>query len=68
MSAADRLKFLSYALGSTREAIMWYKTLSLHGGDLETADRIDRLARIRRMLLGLMKRPNEGRQKKFDRW
>src|SRR5580700_7232700 len=31
MSAADRVKFLSYALGSVREAIMWYKALRKHG-------------------------------------
>ena len=60
MTAADRSKFLSYALGSAREAITWYRAVRPIGQVDETSTRIDRLARIRRMLIGLLKRPGEG--------
>ena len=68
MTAADRSKFLSYALGSTREAITWYQTTRPEGNSPETSDRIERLSRIRRMLIGLLKRPREGGARTFDRW
>ena len=68
MTAADRAKFLSYALGSVREAITWYRALRPEGGDDPTADRVDRLARMRRMLIGLLKRLGEGGARKFDPW
>jgi four helix bundle protein len=68
MTAADRSKFLSYALGSAREAIIWYRTLRSSGHDDETSDRIERLARIRRMLIGLLKRPREGGARRFEPW
>ena len=68
MTAADRSKFLSYALGSVREAITWYRVLRPTDHDDLTADRIERLARIRRMLIGLLKRPREGGARGFEPW
>jgi four helix bundle protein len=52
---ADRLRFLGYALGSLREAISWYRAATdfLPSG---TADhRLNVIARIRPLLLGLIK-------------
>ncbi len=68
MTTADRTRFLSYSLGSTREAIAWYRTVgvSIQPGGID--DRIDRLARVRRMLLGLLARLKEGGGRKFDSW
>jgi four helix bundle protein len=49
-SIADRLRFYSYALGSTREAIAWYDSLTLELGDL-AAIREETLSQVRRLLL-----------------
>ena len=68
MTSADRAKFLQYALGSTREALAWYRTLRPSDRDGTTADRVERLARIRRMLIGLLKRSAEDGGRKFDPW
>ncbi len=68
MTAADRSRFLSYALGSAREAITWYRVLRPSGSDGLMSERIERLARIRRMLIGLLKRPSEGGTRKFEPW
>jgi four helix bundle protein len=68
MTAADRSKFLSYALGSAREAIAWYQALRLAEHADEISDRIERLARIRRMLIGLLKRASEGGGRRFEPW
>jgi four helix bundle protein len=52
---ADRLRFLDYALGSDRECISWYCT----AGDVIPTDtmndRLILLARIRSLLLGLIR-------------
>ncbi|MFI5233195.1 MAG: four helix bundle protein, partial [Gemmatimonadales bacterium] len=68
MTAADRAKFLSYALGSAREAMSWYRALAPSRTDAQTRDRLTRLSRIRRMLIGLLKRPGESGGRKFDPW
>ena len=68
MSAADRAKFLSYALGSAREAITWYRAVVPPTGDPQIAERIERLARIRRMLIGLLKRSSQSGGRRFDPW
>jgi len=47
---ADRVRFYSYALGSTREAIDWYDTLRFELGDT-TDTRQSILIQIRRLLL-----------------
>ena len=68
MTTADRARFLSYSLGSAREAITWYRLVGVSAecGGLE--DRIERLSRVRRMLLGLLARLKEGGGRKFDPW
>ena len=68
MTAADRARFLSYALGSAREAIMWYRAVAPSPRDPQIADRIERLSRIRRMLIGLLKRPSQSGARRFDPW
>jgi four helix bundle protein len=67
-TAADRSRFFSYALGSTREAIAWYRTVRpthIHPG---VEDRVERLSRIRRMLLGLLGRLRANGAGKFEGW
>jgi four helix bundle protein len=68
MTTADRTRFLSCALGSTREAITWYRTAGVIVGGVALEDRIDRLARVRRMLLGLLARLKQGGGRRFDPW
>jgi four helix bundle protein len=68
LTAPDRAKFLSYALGSAREAMTWYRALAPSSRDPRIADRIERLARVRRMLIGLLKRPSQSGGRKFDPW
>jgi four helix bundle protein len=67
-STADRLRFFSFALGSAREAIAWYQTLRPAAEHVGLDDRIERLARIRRMLLGLLTRLRTNGARKFDSW
>ncbi len=67
-TAADRARFFSYALGSTREAIAWYRTVTPSDDHPGVADRIERLARIRRMLLGLLVKLRASGGGKFDGW
>ncbi|MEA3245155.1 MAG: four helix bundle protein, partial [Gemmatimonadota bacterium] len=52
---AERARFYAYALGSAREASVWYRAVgdALPGEVVE--QRVEVLARIRRLLLGLMK-------------
>jgi four helix bundle protein len=54
-SLADRTRFYGYALGSTRETIAWYDTLTIELGDLVGA-RQDTLIQIRRLLLTMLRR------------
>jgi four helix bundle protein len=49
-SAADRARFYSYALGSTREALAWYNTLRIELGPV-VDERQALLIQIRRLLL-----------------
>jgi four helix bundle protein len=67
-TTADRVRFFSYALGSAREAIAWYQALRPSTADARIDDRITRLARIRRMLLGLLTRLRAKSGRKFDSW
>ena len=67
-STADRLRFFSFALGSAREAIAWYQTLRPAAEHAGVDDRIERLARIRRMLLGLLTLLRTKGARKFDSW
>jgi len=54
-SLADRLRFFGYALGSAREAAVWYETLRGALGGIVT-DRQDTLIQIRRLLLATLRR------------
>ena len=65
---ADRARFLSYALGSVREAIAWYQAIRSAIAPAAVDDRLARLARIRRMLLGLLKRLRRADGKRVDSW
>jgi four helix bundle protein len=47
----DRARFFEYALSSAREAIVWYLAASPMLGPALTAERIARLAQLRRLLL-----------------
>ena len=67
-SAKDRTRFFSYALGSAREAVLWYQVLRPSSDQAVIDDRIERLGRIRRMLLGLLGRLREKKGRKFDKW
>jgi four helix bundle protein len=67
-SRADRLRFFSYALGSAREAITWYQTLRPSMEAEAVTDGVARLARIRRMLLGLLSRIRTKGGRRFDTW
>ena len=56
---ADRIRFLSYALGSTRECVSWYEA-SLGAIDRLTLDsRLTLLERNRALLLGLIRSVRE---------
>lgn len=52
---ADRCRFYSYALGSDREAIAWYDTLTMELGSV-VYDRQAKLIQIRRLLLATLRR------------
>jgi four helix bundle protein len=54
-TVADRTRFYGYALGSTREAIAWYDTLTLELGAV-VDERQGTLIQIRRLLLAMLKR------------
>jgi four helix bundle protein len=68
MTIGDRTKYLGYSLGSTREAMTWYRTIRSEVDPQKIEDRFARLARIRRMLIGLLTRLKEGGGRQFDRW
>ncbi len=55
-TVADRRRFLEYALGSAREAVIWYEHIS----PPELAERIARLTSIRRLLLTMIRSSREG--------
>ena len=50
-AVADRRRFLEYALGSTREAIVWYEASGLRSAP----ERAERLVTIRRLLLTMIR-------------
>ena len=65
---ADRARFFSYSLGSAREAVVWYQAVLPRGNTDPLNDRLDRLARLKRMLLGLLTRIREKSRKPFESW
>jgi four helix bundle protein len=50
---ADRVRFLGYALGSTRECVSWYLAVQGEISDAVIDARLALLARLRAMVLGL---------------
>lgn len=67
-SVVDRMRFLSYSLGSAREAIVWYQRVR-PSADVDCRnDRLVRLQRIRRMLIALLNRLKDRGGRKFDSW
>ena len=67
-STADRVRFFAYALGSARESIAWYQALRPAGEHAGIDERIVRLSRVRRMLLGLLTRLRTKGGREFDSW
>ncbi len=51
-TGADRSRFLSYALGSVREAITWYHALAPHIAAHTLDERLEVLSELRRLVLG----------------
>jgi four helix bundle protein len=54
-SSAERARFYGYALGSAREAIVWYEVKRAEIGSA-TDDRQETLVQIRRLLLATIRR------------
>ena len=55
-SGRDRARIFEYALGSTRESMVWFKTAQpVLGADI-VRDRLDKLEEIRRLLLATIPR------------
>jgi four helix bundle protein len=55
-SGRDRARIFEYALGSTRESMVWFKTAQpVLGADL-VRNRLDKLEEIRRLLLATIPR------------
>jgi four helix bundle protein len=52
---ADRLRFLAYSLGSTRECIAWYSAARDVLPERVVEERLRLLVRIRSLLLGLIR-------------
>jgi four helix bundle protein len=49
----DRVRFYSYALGSLREAAVWYLSVRAHLSAERLQQRLDLIAQLRRLVLGL---------------
>jgi four helix bundle protein len=64
---ADRRRFFSYALGSSREATVWYHSVPIASEAL-LENRLDRLARISQMLLGMLRRIDATTTRPFETW
>jgi four helix bundle protein len=52
---ADRLRFYTYALGSVRECLVWYHAAADEVPATVFADRLVLLARVRSLVLGLIR-------------
>jgi four helix bundle protein len=55
-SGKDRTRFFEYALGSTRESMVWYRASKPVLGEDPVVNRLDRLEEIRRLLLAIIPR------------
>ncbi len=65
---ADRARFFTYALGSAREAVVWYQTVLPPDHSEQLTDRLNRLARVKRMLIGLLARIREKTGRPIRPW
>lgn len=54
-SGADRSRFYGYALGSTREAMLWYRSVAWSLDESSLSLRMAFLTQERRLLLGMLK-------------
>ena len=65
----DRIRFLSYSLGSARECISWYEAARAMLPEAQLEERLAMLARIRSLLLGLIRalRDSNGATPRFER-
>ena len=55
-SGKDRARIFEYALGSTRESIVWFRSAEAVLGSKVVAARTEKLDEIRRMLLAIIPR------------
>ena len=60
-TSADRRRFFEYALGSTRECLVWYQTAALF-----PKERTERLVSIRRLLLTMIRSTRLTKGKNFE--
>jgi four helix bundle protein len=67
-SVKDRTRFFTYALGSVREVAAWYQLLRPPGDQPLIDDRLERLGRVRRMVIGLLGRTRKQGGRKFPSW
>jgi four helix bundle protein len=49
----DRARFYAYALGSIRETMVWYTAVRAHLPPGRLQERLDEVAQLRRLILGL---------------
>jgi len=54
-TGSDRARFYSYALGSSREAMVWYRTVARHLEAKLLSLRMAFLVQERRLLIGMLK-------------
>jgi four helix bundle protein len=66
---ADRLRFLGYALGSTRECVSWFEAARSALPDAVIEERLVLVMRLRSLLLGLIRslRRGGGGPNRFER-
>jgi four helix bundle protein len=63
----DRVRFYSYALGSIREATVWYATVNAHMPTGRLQHRMELIAQVRRLLLGMLNSINRAGAATFRR-
>jgi four helix bundle protein len=66
-SAADRARFYGYALGSTREAMVWYRSVATRLDAKILPLRLAFLVQERRLLLGMLKAVQRESGHRFER-
>ena len=64
---SERVRFYSYALGSIREATVWYTTVRAHMPSGRLQHRMALIAQVRRLLLGMLGSVNRAGATPFRR-